>query len=92
MRVSRAVYLAGLTSAAGIAIAIIVMMAQRDAATYPMGIKGDRLEITIPADPQADCAQVVWPYGCEWMNSSPAPKRHLRPGQTRPHYYRLGWS
>ena len=80
MRVSGAVLLGSMT-AAGIAISTVTVTLKRDTATSPLGIKGDGLEVTVPAVPQADCAQAVWPYGCEWMNTSPATRRHLRPGQ-----------
>jgi len=89
MRVPGALYLAGSLIAGGVAIATLIMMVKGDAAAYPLGVKGDRLDITAP---QVDCSQVVWPYGCDWMNTSPPPKRHARPAQTRQHYRGLGWS
>jgi hypothetical protein len=69
--------------AASMAIAAAVVTMKRHSETYPLGVKGDRLEVAVP---QADCSQVVWPYGCEWMDTSPNTRKHSRPDRKRKYY------
>jgi hypothetical protein len=79
----------GIMIAAGIAIAAAVVIVKRHFETYPWGAKGDRLDVAIP---QADCSQVVWPYGCDWMNTSPDTGKHSRPDRKRSPHRGLRWS
>jgi hypothetical protein len=76
----------GVMIAAGIAIAATVVIVKRHFETYPLGVKGDRLDAGVP---QADCSQVVWPYGCDWMDTSPDTVKHLRSDRKRPHRHGL---
>ena len=63
--------------AASIAIAAAVVTMKPHSETYQLGVKGDRLEVAVP---QADCSQIVWPYGCEgWI---PRPTQESTQGLT----------
>jgi hypothetical protein len=69
----------------GIAVAAAIVMVKRHTPSYPLGVKGDRLEVVVP---QSGCSPTVWPYGCEWIE--PAPERkHVRPGSNRQHRHGL---
>ncbi len=62
-------------SVAAVAAAVIW---KRQAATYPIGVKGDRLEMA----PRTDCSQAAWPYGCDWqLNPQPDTRGHSRFGR-----------
>lgn len=65
----------GVAIAASVAIAAAVVMVKRHAVTYPLGVKGDRLEIVVP---QAECSPAIWPYGCEWIDTSHDPRKQLK--------------
>jgi len=74
----------GVLLAISLAAATAAVIWKRQSVTYPVGVKGDRLDIA----PRSDCSQVVWPYGCDWqLNASPGTKSHSRFGRRgkRPH-------
>ena len=62
----------------GLAIMAVVLIAKRILVTYPLGIKGDRLEVAAQ-----DCSQVSWPFGCNLQQSDalPEPKKNPRFGR-----------
>jgi hypothetical protein len=86
MHIHRLGWLLEVMIAAGIAIAAMVVIVKRHSETYPLGVKGDRLDVAVP---QADCSQVVWPYGCDWMNTSPDTGKYSRPDRKRLHHHGL---
>jgi len=61
-----------------LAIMATVLIAKRIFATYPLGIKADRLDIVAQ-----DCSQIGWPYGCDWQRQDalPEPKKNSRFGR-----------
>jgi hypothetical protein len=75
----------GAVLAIGLAIAAAVVTVERHSASFPPGVKGDRLEVTVP---QSGCSQVVWPYGCDWQsNATSDTKKHSRFGRRGRQYW-----
>jgi hypothetical protein len=60
--------------ALSLAIIATIVIVKRIFPTYPLGVKGDRLEISAQ-----DCSQAGWPYGCDWQpqSATPEPKKRL---------------
>jgi len=70
----------GAVLAIGIVSAISAALWRSQPASYPLGIKSDRLDTT----PKADCSFAVWPYGCDWrLNASPEPPKRSKFGRRR---------
>ncbi len=69
----------GALLAISVAAATVVAVWKRQSTTYPLGIKGDRLDVV----PRVDCPQVAWPFGCDWQQQSALPdtKKHSRFGR-----------
>jgi hypothetical protein len=68
----------GAMLAISVAATAAVVIRKQQPVSYPLGIKGDRLELT----PQAGCSQVVWPYGCDWhLNALADTRKHSRFGR-----------
>ena len=63
--------------ALSLAVGGTVLIVKRVFATYPLGIKGDRLEVVAQ-----DCSQIGWPFGCDWQRqeATPEPKKPSRFG------------
>ena len=75
----------GAVLAIGIVSAISAALWRSQPASYPLGIKSDRLD----AMPKADCSFAVWPYGCDWqLNASPAPPKRSKFGRRRQYRHR----
>ena len=68
----------GASLALSLAITATVVIVKRHSATYPLGIKGDRLEVV----PGGACSQLAWPFGCGWQPSE-RPETRRRPGSDR---------
>jgi hypothetical protein len=65
-----------------LAISVVVVASVavlwKQPASYPLGIKGDRLEVK----PQAGCLPLAWPYGCGWQSDTPPERpKHSRFGR-----------
>jgi hypothetical protein len=72
--------------AIGIISAISAALWRSQPASYPLGVKSDRLDTT----PQVDCSFAAWPYGCDWqLNASPEPPKRSKFGRRRQYRHRL---
>ena len=63
----------GALLAISVATATATVIWTRHTATYPVGIRGDRLDIA----PQDGCSQMVWPYGCDWQHQNTLPNTRI---------------
>ena len=76
----------GALLAIGIAATAAFVIWKRHGASYPLGVKGDRLDVA----PRAGCSKVVWPYGCDWQPGAPVDARtHSRFGVRGKHKHGL---
>jgi len=77
---------AGAVLAIGIVSAISAALWRSQPASYPLGVKSDRLDAT----PGADCSFAMWPYGCDWhLNAPAAPPKHSKFGRRREYRHKF---